>query len=219
METKICKKCGKELILDYYSKKKSNKDGYNNNCKECEKQRHKEYRKNNKDKIKAYELKNKEQRLKNRRKYKENNKDKIKAYRQTEEYKKKKRETDKKYRENHPEKNFNYHQKRRLQEETQGSGITKEQWLECMKFFDFKCAYSGESLTQDNRSLDHIVSLNKNGDNEIWNLVPMKVNYNSSKQDREMLSWYKEQEYYSEERLDKIIEWYVYAFNKYYLGA
>ena len=193
METKICKKCGKELILDYYSKKKSNKDGYNNNCKECEKQRHKEYRKNNKDK--------------------------IKAYRQTEEYKKKKRETDKKYRENHPEKNFNYHQKRRLQEETQGSGITKEQWLECMKFFDFKCAYSGESLTQDNRSLDHIVSLNKNGDNEIWNLVPMKVNYNSSKQDREMLSWYKEQEYYSEERLDKIIEWYVYAFNKYYLGA
>ena len=109
---------------------------------------------------------------------------------------------------------FNRHHKRRIQEEQQGIGITKDQWLELMSFFDWRCAYSGETLTKDNRSVDHIVPLNSNGDNMIWNCVPMLRSLNSSKHDKDMLEWYKEQNFYSEARLAKIYEWQEYARKK-----
>ena len=111
---------------------------------------------------------------------------------------------------------FNACQRRRTKEAALGNGITKEQWLECMNFFGWKCAYSGEPLNKGNRSLDHITPLNSGGENEIWNLVPMYRNYNSSKNDKEMLEWYKEQPFYSEDSLKKIYEWQEYAYNKYY---
>ena len=104
--------------------------------------------------------------------------------------------------------------RRRIKEQTQGNGITKEQWLECMKFFGFKCAYSGIILSKETRSLDHIEPISKEGEHEIWNLVPMYKPYNSSKRTQDLLTWYLEQEYFSEERLDKIYKWQEYAFNK-----
>ena len=112
---------------------------------------------------------------------------------------------------------FNKRQRRRIKEEQQGTGITKDQWLEMMKFFDFRCAYSGERLSNKTRSIDHIEPLNSNGDNAIWNCVPMTRSLNSSKRDKDMLEWYKEQDFYSEARLVKIYKWQEYAFNKYYL--
>ena len=83
-----------------------------------------------------------------------------------------------------------------------------------MSFFDWKCAYSGEALTKDNRSVDHIVPLNSGGDNMIWNCVPMLRTLNSSKHNKDMLEWYKEQDCYSEIRLAKIYEWQEYARKK-----
>jgi hypothetical protein len=35
METKICKKCGQELPLEYFSKNAKTKDGLQNHCKAC----------------------------------------------------------------------------------------------------------------------------------------------------------------------------------------
>lgn len=35
METKICKKCGQELPLEYFSKNAKMKDGLQNHCKAC----------------------------------------------------------------------------------------------------------------------------------------------------------------------------------------
>lgn len=110
---------------------------------------------------------------------------------------------------------FNGCQRRRIKEEQQGTGITKEQWLEMMSFFDWKCAYSGETLSKNNRSVDHIVPLNSNGDNMIWNMVPMLRSLNSSKNTKDMLEWYKQQSFFSEARLAKIYEWQEYAYNKY----
>ena len=104
--------------------------------------------------------------------------------------------------------------RRRMREQIQGDGITKKQWLECMKFFGFKCAYSGITLSKETRSLDHIIPISKEGEHEIWNLVPMYKPYNSSKRTQDLLTWYLEQEYFSEERLDKIYKWQEYAFNK-----
>ena len=118
------------------------------------------------------------------------------------------------YHQNNPHKQFNANAKRRELEEKQGRGINKEQWQEMMCYFNWECAYSGISLNINNRTIDHIISLNKNGEHEIWNCVPMYSNYNYSKHNYDMLTWYKKQEFYSEERLRKIYEWIEYAKNK-----
>ena len=43
METKICKKCGRELPIEEFYKAKNNKDGHMNVCKECFVQQQKQY--------------------------------------------------------------------------------------------------------------------------------------------------------------------------------
>ena len=152
----------------------------------------KKYYETNKDKVLEYN-----------RQYREVNKDKIsfkgKMYRQTLQGQ---------------SVCFNVRAKRRSRLANQGNGVNVEQWEECMKWFNWECAYSGKKLTKENRSMDHIISLAKGGLNEIWNLVPMYRNYNSSKRDKEMLEWYKKQSFFSEEMLQKIYEWQEYAYNK-----
>ena len=111
---------------------------------------------------------------------------------------------------------LNKNSRRRNRENIQGNGITKEQWLECMKFFGFRCAYSGIQLNKDNRTIDHINPISKGGEHEIWNLVPMDKGFNSSKCAKDMLQWYKEQTFFSEERLHKIYEWQEYAYKKWH---
>ena len=65
------------------------------------------------------------------------------------------------------------------------------------------------------RTIDHIVALDNGGLNEPWNIVPMRKGYNSSKNATEnSLDWYKEQKYFNEERLNKIVEWQIYAYEK-----
>ena len=111
-------------------------------------------------------------------------------------------------------KKFNERNRRRLWKQNQGKGITSEQYKEVMSFFDWKCAYSGEKLKKDTRTLDHIIPLKQGGDHEIWNLVPMARSLNSSKCAKDMLEWYREQDFYSEARLAKIYEWQEYARKK-----
>ena len=136
-------------------------------------------------------------------KYYENNKEELK-------------EKCKKYNQENPHVKINSHNKRRQKIENQGEGITKEQWKEMFEFFNWRCAYSGEYIGSDSdkRTIDHIIPLSKGGEHEIWNCVPMYGNYNYSKKTKDMLEWYKQQEFYSEERLNKIYEWQEYAKNK-----
>ena len=180
----------------------------------------KQYYEDNKDKLIEYQKQycegNKDKVLERHKQYYEDNKEQFKQYYQ--DNKKKIAERCKQYRQSPQGQvaRFNSNQKRRIKEQQQGDGVTKEQWLECMSFFDFKCAYSGERLTRDNRTIDHIVPLNSNGDNMVWNMVPMTRSLNSSKNDKDMLEWYKSQECFNRERLDKIYQWQEYAFNKWY---
>ena len=193
---KKCNNCGKWLVasIDNFYKSKGGKYGLEGRCKECRKKQHKQYRDANKEKRHKYH-----------KQWQQNNKKKVAKY-------------SKQYYQSPQGQvvDFNKRQKRRIKEEEQGTGITKEQWLEMMNFFDWKCAYSGETLTKDNRSVDHIIPLNSGGDNMIWNCAPMTRNLNSSKCDKDMLEWYREQDFYDTKRLDKIYEWQEYAFNKWY---
>ena len=187
---RVCTKCKRILIAHEINfrrnSKKNNK--FRASCIKCEK----EYYENNKDNIKIYQ-----------KQYREDNKEHIS-------------ESKKIWNKNNPDKLFNSHCKRRIKED-KGDGFTKNQWFEMMEFFNWECAYSGERFTKDNknRTIDHIVALDNGGEHEIWNLVPMYKNYNSSKKNNNMLEWYLKQEYFDINRLTKIYEWRIYAYWKY----
>ena len=202
---KTCTSCGKLLpnTKEYFyegGKRKDRTKPLKSICKECEKLYHK-----TQDKI--YYQEHKERRKEAHKIWYQNNREKRLEYWQ--EYRKSERG-----KQAIAAKRFNDHNRRRLLKQNQGKGITAEQYKEVMSFFDWKCAYSGEKLKKDTRTLDHIISLKQGGDHEIWNLVPMTRSLNSSKQDKDMLEWYKEQDCYDPKRLAKIYEWQEYAHNK-----
>ena len=234
-----CSKCGEILLAteEYFNKKKGGKYGLNSKCKKCRKkyyqenkehiaERKRQYYKDNKETLaernRQYREANKEAEAERCKQWREANKEAIAEYNRQyyKDNKEARAEQSRRYYQS-PQGQvvaFNKSNRRRAKEQAQGRGITKEQWLECMKFFGFRCAYSGEYLggkdNQSIRSLDHIVPLNKGGANEIWNVIPMIKSLNSSKNDKNMLEWYTEQPYFSQDRLNKIYEWQEYAFNK-----
>lgn len=232
----VCSKCGKILVANEDNFIRRNERNLRTECKVCKRKYNDKYYEENRENIstkgKKYREENKEMLSERKKKYRRENLehhkklDKLHYERSREkklargkkyykENKEKISEYLKCWRENNPEKLFNYHNKRRSLEENQGNGITKDQWLEMMNFFEWKCAYSGIQLNKNNRSIDHIIPLDRNGENEIWNLVPMLRNLNCSKHTDDMIDWYIEQEFFDTDRLLKIYEWIEYAFNKY----
>ena len=169
---------------------------------------------------KQYYKDNKEKRIEYQKQYYEANKDKIAEYKKQWrlDNKDKTSEYSKRYRQSPQGQamRFNASNKRRHKKATQGTGVTPDQWLEMMQYFDWRCAYTGKRLTDKTRSGDHVVPLDAGGDDMVWNMVPMLRNLNSSKQAKDMLEWYREQGFYDTKRLDKIYQWQEYAFNKWY---
>ena len=225
---KKCTKCGEWLVannINFYKQKKG-KYGFSSKCKKCESKTKKDKRNNNEEYRKNQNKKNREEMRKKRKddnfRKIENEKQKIRKkerYNNDEEYRKSFLKKQNEWKRNNPQYLFNQNIKRRLKEENQGRGIDKEQYKECNKWFDWKCAYSGEKLqnnkTTNGRTLDHIVALDNGGLNEPWNVVPMKKGYNCSKKHRyDALNWYMEQEYFNEEQLQRIVEWQIYAYEK-----
>ena len=232
---KKCTKCGRWLVASTvnFHRQKRGRYGLRGECKECVKQYHKaneekiakqqkqwreanpEYNKQwrgaNKGKLTEYGKKrylvNRDDKLEYQKQYYENNKEKRIEYQ---------KEYDKQYRQTPQGQaaRFKANNRRRHKKETQGTGVTKEQWLEMMQYFDWRCAYSGERLTDKTRSGDHIVPIDAGGDDMVWNMVPMTRSLNSSKWKKDMLEWYKKQPFYSEARLAKIYEWQEYARKK-----
>lgn len=182
---KVCFKCGRVLPVEQFSKNKNRKDGLAPQCKKCAAKYMVPYNK-------QYYRENIEERLQYAKQHYQTPQAQIV--------------------------HFNSNGRRRQREEEQGAGITKQQYLEIMNFFDWKCAYSGIYIgskeNKNNRSIDHIIPISKGGEHEIWNMAPMYRPYNSSKRDTDMMEWYTIQDFYSKERLDKILAWQEYAYNK-----
>lgn len=207
---KVCSSCG-DILLNTTDNFRKVTKWYSSKCKKCECKASKQWYDNHKEQRaehdKIYYQEHKERKQETNKIWYQNNREKRLEHWQ--EYRKS----------DHGKqvlaaKRFNDRNKRRLLEQNQGKGITSEQYKEVMSFFDWKCAYSGEKLKKDTRTLDHIISLKQGGDHEIWNLVPMTRSLNSSKQEKDMLEWYREQDFYSEARLAKIYEWQEYARKK-----
>ena len=186
---KVCGKCGRELPIEQFSKRIASKDGLQNKCKECVQQYKQQYYQEHKEEIKQYQQEHKEEKQQYDKQYIQTPQGQLV--------------------------HFNAYARRRKREEEQGVGITKEQWLEMMNFFEWKCAYSGVLVnTKNNRSIDHIIPIVKGGEHEVWNCVPMDKRLNKSKKDTDIMEWYTAQDFYDEEKLDKIYEWQEYAYNK-----
>lgn len=205
----------KDEILEYQKQwreeHKEEKREYNEQYREKHKEELSEYQK-------QYREEHKEELLEYFKKYRKENKEKIKEknelyYRNNKEEISKKQ---KKYHKNNPHIAFNATSRRREKIENQGGGITKEQWLEMMCWFDWCCAYSNKYIGGDSkhRTVDHIVPLDVGGLNEIWNCIPCFDSYNYSKHTSNMEEWYKRQDFFLEERLQKIYEWIEYAYDK-----
>ena len=215
-----CKECHNKMKKKYTDSHKEEKREYNKKYYEEHKEELKnntrEWREMNPEYDKKYYEEHKEEKKEYGKKYHKEHKEEksIRFKKWYEEHKEERNEYCRNWQKNNPHVGFNSHGRRRSRLENQGNGITKEQWFECYEFFNWECAYSGVQLTKENRNLDHIVPLGNGGEHEIWNCVPMYANYNFQKNNKNMLEWYLQQEFFNIERLTKIYEWRIYAYWK-----
>lgn len=199
---KICKVCNEIKLYKDFRKSKMIKDGFENKCKACRKV---EYQSEIKDKKRQYYIDNKEY-IKSRiskydKEYQKRNKDKIKEYKK--EYMIDYRENNRGY--------LNEQSKIRHQQRILAEGEFTEEEFEniSLDFFSWKCAYTGEVILEEksNCHREHVIPISKGGVNYIWNIIPSTPFANISKKDRELEVWYREQPYFSEERLQKIYDY------------
>jgi 5-methylcytosine-specific restriction endonuclease McrA len=69
--------------------------------------------------------------------------------------------------------------------------------------WDNKCGYCGEQAT----SLDHVIPRFKSGCSSRHNLIPACSRCNANKASTEMETWYRQQSFFTQARLDTIKDW------------
>ena len=69
--------------------------------------------------------------------------------------------------------------------------------------WDHECGYCGKPAT----SLDHIIPKYKSGSSNRNNLIPCCRTCNANKASSSMEEWYRNQEFFSQTKLDAIKEW------------
>lgn len=194
IQTKVCTKCGEELpaTTEWFHKQKNGKFGLSAECKNCKKK----YQEENKEKFKEYQ-----------KKWYENNKEKIRkeATRRYWMDVEKSRELEKQRYKNNPDPYKWKSIKRKTLKKGLPATLTSEQWEDIKEKFNNQCAYCGEQLPLEQ---EHFIPVSKGGDYTKTNIIPACKSCNSSKRDRKPVEWYQEQEFYTWDRLNKIIGYF-----------
>lgn len=207
--------CHKELFPDaendwfpcteefFYHNKANTRDGLNTWCKECSKIKATKWIKANPDKYKEVVIKTeaRPERIKKKR---------VRANKQLKEG------YHKQYQETHLEK-FREYSKKRGQKNHK---INKKEWKSCLNYFNNQCAYCGMSLDEHKRKYKeqlHKEHVDHLGSNDLSNCIPSCKSCNSHKSEQDMEKWYKEQEYFTQERLNKINKWLKEDYKLYYI--
>jgi len=87
-------------------------------------------------------------------------------------------------------------------------GYSFEDWKDTVLYFRGKCAYCGRKQSRGVKlTKDHVVPVSKGGKTVRENIVVSCARCNSSKSDSDMEEWYVRQQFYSEERMNKINGW------------
>jgi len=88
---------------------------------------------------------------------------------------------------------------------TTSPGEAKRIWRrEIKQKWEHKCAYCGST---ENLTIDHIVPQSKGGIDFTKNVVCACHDCNQSKGHEHWKLWYVQQDFYTEDRFDKIVEW------------
>ena len=83
--------------------------------------------------------------------------------------------------------------------------ISDIQWLMCVSYFNGQCAYCG--TTRGRLTADHLIPKSKGGQSDLSNIVPACEACNQSKADHEWREWLMSQEWFSQERMNKVYAW------------
>lgn len=215
---KVCNTCRDLVNLGNYKKDKTCVGGKAPRCKDCDKivrasqkdairKKNQRYYRENKEKIlqdrreylqrpetkevlRKWLDKNREVLRKKKREYRENNKDKIQAY--EDRIRERKKAYEKVYRANNPNIYKAKRLRRRAAIENLPNTLTADDIDEIMKEFNYSCALTGE---KENIHLDHFITLSTGCVGTVYeNMVPLRNDLNSSKQDKNPFVWFYENE-------------------------
>lgn len=77
-----------------------------------------------------------------------------------------------------------------------------EEWIELKEDFNNTCGYCGLHQSRTNHTIgqDHIIPSKKGGPHDATNVIPSCIHCNSSKGQRDVFEWFREQEFYTEKR-------------------
>lgn len=191
---KKCNQCNEWFPCNtdyFYKHNKNTSDGLFPNCKTCEKKRSSQWARDNYDRHSIYtkrdyikrkdkyiESSNKQRKKGNQKIWRQNNPDKIKDYREL------------------------YSNK--------AHNITPKEWISCKEYFSFTCAYCGMSEEEHKQIYNqqlHKEHVNCDGEGDLQNCVPSCKPCNTSKHTENMEEWYKRQEFFNKQSLEKIYKW------------
>jgi hypothetical protein len=175
----------------FYKNNSSKKDGISPYCKTCEKEQAKQWTKANYDKHPIYMKRDYEKRkdkyIESANKQREKGNQKI-------------------WRQNNPEKLKGYNDRYSNKKHK----IYKKEWDSCKEYFNYECAYCGMLESEHKKVYNqqfHKEHVNCNGSDDLGNCLPSCKRCNTSKHQSDMEEWYRKQDFFKEERLNKIYKW------------
>jgi 5-methylcytosine-specific restriction endonuclease McrA len=193
METKICRKCKREFpaTTEYFYKDNNVKCGLRSRCKECDikskRSTMKKYYENNKEKIAEYQ-----------KEYKKNNFERFDRYKKR--YKKPRKIRIRQFTKKDIRNILN--QKYIARKKNLESTLTTLDWEEIKKDFKNECAYCGEKTSLE---IEHIIPVSKGGGLTKSNIIPSCKKCNINKGNKNFIKWYRNKNFYSQEREKKIL--------------
>lgn len=181
---KLCQQCKTVKPISEFGIDRHAKDGHVCYCRDCKRERNRVFRESHQDYIQQYRL----------------------DYKKPETRRERERQYARDYRKRHPNVSKITSARYRARIQANGGRITRREQLECLLFFDFRCAYTGVRLGDD-FTWDHVVPISKGGQNVQHNIVPCVKSANLSKAARDFEEWYSRQDYYLDARLNRIRRW------------
>ena len=175
----------------FYKNNKNSIDGLYPYCKKCASQNTMKNRKKNPENTKDSQFR-----------YYRSDKYRI-SHRNTERRRRKKGEN-KKWQDINKDKIKQYNKNHRIHE------ISKKEWIANQEEFNNCCAYCGKTYKEQmeqNKEQFHREHVDYQGYNDVRNCVPACTQCNTGKRTASMKDWFTNQDFYTQDKYDKIIRW------------